>query len=156
MGGYDTAQICLNGHVMTTIFSFPESRKKYCEKCGEPTIIKCTDCETLIKGSPAGVYGATYEVPAYCRSCGKPYPWTKTKIAYAKELAQELEDISQEERDILSESIDDMVADTPRTTLVASRFKRIMSKVGEVAWNEMKTILVDLASETAKKTLFGQ
>ena len=73
----------------------------------------------------------------------------------AKELAQELEDISPEEKDILSDSLDDLIADNPKTTLAASRFKRIMSKVGKIAYSEMKTIFVELASETAKKTMFG-
>ena len=158
MEGYDTAQICLNGHKITGSYhKSPQFHSKFCKTCGQPTIIKCQECNAEIKGSYSGVgVGFSSQVQAFCHNCGKPYPWTKSKIDSAKELAQEFENLSKEDKDILSKSIDDLVADTPRTTLAASRFKRIMSKVGKMAYSEMKTILVDLASSTAKKTMFGQ
>ncbi len=155
MGRYDTAQICLNGHVMTKMYSSPEFRKKYCEKCGEPTITQCTECKTLIRGSYEGVYGATYEVPAYCRSCGKPYPWTKIKIESAEELTNELENLSEEEIKIIKNSINDMVSDTPKTQLATTRFKKLITKAGGFAVNTLRDLVIDIASDTAKKYLQG-
>jgi hypothetical protein len=39
---YDVAQICENGHVISSYhLSYPESSQKYCDKCGAPTIIGC-------------------------------------------------------------------------------------------------------------------
>ncbi len=49
MGYYDTAQICLNGHVGLAS-SGGHLRDKYCAVCGEPNIIACEDCRTPIKG----------------------------------------------------------------------------------------------------------
>ena len=55
MEGYDTAQICLNGHKITASYhKYPEFRSKYCKDCGEPTIIKCPDCDEEIKGYYSG------------------------------------------------------------------------------------------------------
>ena len=37
MGYYHTAQICLNGHVITDSYDKnPEFRQNYCDKCGQP------------------------------------------------------------------------------------------------------------------------
>ncbi len=156
MSRYDVAQICLNGHVITSYYRDEhEDAKNFCDECGKPTIINCQKCESPIRGGDLEMPSDLLEAPAFCDNCGEPYPWTKTKIEAAKELAQELENISQEEKDILSKSIDDLVSDTPKTPLAVSRFKRIMRKAGDVAWKEMKSILVDAMSETAKKAMFG-
>lgn len=37
--GYDTAQICLNGHVVTSMSeTVPQRMRKFCEQCGEAII----------------------------------------------------------------------------------------------------------------------
>ena len=154
---YDIAQICLNGHEINSSFTeCPEYNKKYCEECGEKTIIRCLECNSEIQGdlrnSEITIPG--YDVPAFCYNCGKPYPWTKTKIDSAKELALELEGLSEEDKELLSKSIDDLVKDTPKTNLAVSRFKRIVGKAGNVAWSEFKSLLTGVISETAKKLLY--
>jgi hypothetical protein len=51
-GSYDTAQICLNGHVVTTGFhDYPQFRARFCKECGAGTIMQCDSCKTEIKGS---------------------------------------------------------------------------------------------------------
>jgi len=48
---YDTAQICMNGHVINSMSkSHPEHNKKFCDKCGAPTINNCPKCNTPIRG----------------------------------------------------------------------------------------------------------
>ena len=48
---YDTAQICINGHVINSMsISHPEHNKKFCDKCGALTITNCPKCNTPIKG----------------------------------------------------------------------------------------------------------
>ena len=50
-GWYDTAQICMNGHVINSMsISHPEHNKKFCDKCGAPTTTNCPKCNTPIKG----------------------------------------------------------------------------------------------------------
>ena len=72
-----------------------------------------------------------------------------------KELAQEMEGLTAEERNLLSKSLDDLVRDTPQTPVAATRVKRLLTKAGGAALQAFRDILVDIASETAKKTMMG-
>jgi hypothetical protein len=73
----------------------------------------------------------------------------------AKELVETLDTISAEEKASLKESLDDLVRDTPRTKVAEAKYKNIMKKVGREAYDGMRSILVDIASEAVKKSLFG-
>ena len=97
---------------------------------------------------------AGYAVPAYCHGCGKPYPWTDASIRAAKELADELSELTIDEREQLKKSVDDIVADTPQTVLAATRFKRLAEKAGKGALDTFKSVLIAVLSEEAKKILF--
>ena len=57
--------------------------------------------------------------------------------------------------DQLSKSIDDLITDSPRTELAATRFKKILLKVGEPAALALRELIVDIVSSTAKKLIFG-
>ena len=46
----------------------------------------------------------------------------------SEELTQELSELSDEEKDILRNSLPDLIKETPKTKVAESRFKRIMSK----------------------------
>jgi len=48
-----------------------------------------------------------------------------------------------------------MIRDDPRTTVAATRFKKIISNVGKATADGFKDILVDVLSETAKKILWS-
>jgi hypothetical protein len=89
-GYYETPQVCINGHVITSgIESSKLDMQKFCEDCGKPTIIKCHDCKTRIRGSyrsPNVVLITEYIVPKFCYKCGRPFPWTKAKIDAARDL----------------------------------------------------------------------
>lgn len=160
MGFYDIAQVCTNGHVVNDLAKeMREQNKEFCEKCGKKTITKCSSCNAEIQGRYNN--GQQFErpvdiPPAFCQSCGKPYPWTDIKIKVAHEFTQELEDITKEDKAILSQSIDDIVTETPRTNLAVVRIKKILTKITGVAYTESKKIIVDIASETAKKLLLGE
>ncbi|MBC9783561.1 DUF2321 domain-containing protein [Heliobacterium chlorum] len=155
---YDTALVCLNGHLINASSKeYPMDNQKYCGKCGEPTIDKCQKCNTDIRGYyniPGFADLGTNEIRSFCHECGEPYPWTKSRIEAAKELAEEINGLSKEERDILSRSIDDIVKDSPKTTVATTRLKKFMAKAGPVVAQGFKDILVDIVSETVKKTLW--
>ncbi len=152
---YDTAQICTNGHVINEqLVSSPHINKKFCYKCGVPTITTCQYCNATIEGahhSRTTTY--FYARKSFCPDCGKPYPWTEAKLKAAKELADLLEDLSQEEREILKKSFDDIILDIPQTTVAATQFKRLVAKVGKIAAEQLRELVVDIASETAKKII---
>ena len=158
MGYHDTAQICLNGHVINSQFkSFPEDNKKFCDKCGAKTITSCTKCNFNIQGNHfSGGFIRIEELntPSFCINCGSPYPWTESKLQAAKELAEELE-LTSEEKEILLNSIMDIVKETPKTEVAITRFKKIMLKMGKETSDIFRNLLIDIVSETVKKMLWS-
>ena len=155
---YDVAQICLNGHVInSSVNEYPQFNKKFCDKCGAATITNCINCNSEIQGEycAEGFIGIShYTAPAFCPNCGKPYPWIEARTQSAHDLAQELENISDDDKEILTQSINEIVKDSPKTTLAATRFKKILSKTSKPIVDAFRDILIDIVSETAKKLLW--
>jgi len=154
---YDVAQICLNGHVVNdSAVGSPEHNKKFCDLCGKPTITSCQNCESPIQGYyyMESVTGYGYDRPAFCPQCGHAYPWTQAALDAAREFADELDELNGEEKELLKRSLDDIVGDTPRTPLAATKFKKYAAKAGKAAADSLKSILINVASETAKKLLW--
>jgi len=164
MGRYDVAQICLNGHVVNDAsHGNPAFNQTFCKKCGAKTINTCTDCGSSIRGccyiaNSMGLENRMRckEAPSFCVECEKAYPWTEKKITAAKELALELEGLSDEEKAMLSNSIDDLVVETPRTGLAVTRLKKIAKKAEEVSWEAFKGVLTDVVSESVRKLIWRQ
>jgi hypothetical protein len=157
--GYDTAQICLDGHVINArAATDQEHNKKFCDKCGKPTITTCQHCNTPIQGQyhHPNYAGYKYVPPRFCPECGSIYPWTEARLKDARELADELTELTDEEKEKLKQSLDDIVHDSPRTQVAASRFKRFVAKAGPGVAEMFRSLLVDIASETAKKLIFPQ
>ena len=93
--------------------------------------------------------------PSFCKDCGAAFPWTTSKLQAARDLAQELEEISTEDRDILIKSLDDLVKDTPQTSVSAIRFKKVVAKIGKEGASLLRDILVDVVTRTAKGLIWG-
>ena len=173
---YDTAQICTNGHVINSCtVMFPEHNRKFCDRCGVPTITKCQNCNAPINGfyhegtadefdiermieeivnPPPNITHDYTTVRSFCPDCCKPYPWTEAKLKAAKELADLLEELKPEKRELPKKSFDDIMLDTPQTMVAATQFKRLVAKVGKIAAEQLRELVVDIASETAKKIIW--
>ena len=150
------ALICSNGHVIrSTVGLTPEQGRDFCEMCGAATIIACQKCNAPIPGLSSSeiVAGAEFSTPAYCANCGTPYPWTEKGLEVARELVSELEDLTEDERALLAKDLDDIIADTPRTMVAATRWKKALSKISKEVAHAFREIFIDIASETAKKQL---
>jgi hypothetical protein len=158
--GYRVAEICLNGHVPTSAADqFPELREKYCSKCGETTIMACPTCSTPIRGYffVEGVFGGPeFETPAHCHNCGKAFPWTERKIAGAVELVEVGADLSAIELQQFRNDLTEASKDTPKTQVASLRIKKILLKVGSSVADGVRTIIVDVLSEAAKKVILGK
>lgn len=155
MSGYDTAQVCPNGHMANSSFiDLPEFNKDYCDRCGEKTFTTCRICEKPIQGNHRGTLGFCEEPPSHCKYCGNAFPWTTRKIEAAIELATEDGGLSHEDAERFKESVNDIVRDTPRTQIGASRFQGLLKKVGQQTAQAVRDILVDIVSETAKKSIW--
>lgn len=156
---YDLAQICRNGHVINSMaHDYPNRNQDHCDRCGAPTITACPSCNTSIRGHyhvPNVIAPSWYTAPAFCYKCGKPFPWTAAGLSAAEELADELEGLTEQERESLKKSLNDLICETPNTPVAETRFKRLMKKVGKDGYESMRSILTDIVSETVRKTVFG-
>jgi hypothetical protein len=152
MGSYNVAQICTNGHVVIAwVDEAPESGRKFCETCGAPTITACPTCNANIPGTLKEVLLPDYDRPSFCGQCSAPYPWTQSAIDELKSLTELAEGLNENQRSQLSAAIDDLVVDTPRTQGAVAKLKLLTPKLGKEVWEAMRGILVDVASEAAKK-----
>src|SRR5665647_1961210 len=150
---YDIAQICRNGHMINEASrKYPSSNKKHCPDCGALTIDKCPNCQEYIKGRYLSdtiivVSRQKMSAPKFCEYCGNPFPWTESALNAAKELADGLEALNEDEKEDLKKSIDDMVKDTPRTTVAAQKFKKLIAKAGDEA--AFKALLMNVLAQVA-------
>jgi hypothetical protein len=156
-GTYDTAQVCLNGHRITGSYhGGPQFRMDYCTECGAKTIHACPECGTEIRGYYRGgaIGGSPPPVPSFCHGCGEAYPWTRSAVEAARELIADADALTEEERKQLSASLDDLVRDSARTQVAAGRFKRLAAKAGVEIASGLKSILISVATETAKQAIW--
>ena len=156
MSNFYNAQICLNGHVISY---YSEDIEKFCSQCGAKTITSCPNCGTNIRGMKdydIPTIGAVYTLPSYCPECGSPYPWTQSKLDAMKELIDFDENLSPDEKDYMNSNLKDLTVDTPKTKVVATKFKSYLRKAGTAVASSIREILVDIASEAAKKIIFQQ
>src|SRR5438128_10214245 len=107
-----------------------------------------------IRGQIAGSMIVSFPAPSFCHNCGEAYPWTARSLTAARELAEELENLGTEEKQILSKSLDDLVRDTPKTSVALVRFNNITRKAGGLAAEQLKSTLREIATESVKRALF--
>lgn len=159
MGQYDTAQICLNGHAINAYAaSHPVHNAAYCKKCGRETIMACQHCKARIPGkfrSEGSLDATKFKVPSYCQSCGRAYPWTAAALEAARLLTDEVEGLSDEDREQLKQTFPQLIVDGPETVLAATRLKKLSAKAGRAFVEGLRQLFVDVASETAKKIMTG-
>ena len=152
---YAQAAICENGHVATTTDASTYT-DSFCKECGSKIIKTCPKCGTPIQGCSHEDLFYTcgrYNPPSYCHNCGQPYPWTTARIEAAKMLIEDMDELSDEEKKKMSESIDKIITDTPYTEASANRIKKYLLKIGKESASAIRDVLVNIASEAAKKIL---
>jgi hypothetical protein len=157
--GFDTAQICTNGHVINQYAaSQPGYNSAHCPKCGAATVMKCPKCNKPIRGYyhvPGVVnFCGPDPAPSFCAECGAAFPWTEGRLSAAREYIRELDRLDDTEKGLLSRSLDDLVRDTPNTTIAAQRFRKYAAKAGSFAVEGLKTIMIEVMVETAKRQIW--
>jgi len=137
----------------------PEHNQKHCSLCGAETIMACPLCNTPIRGDyhveGVIVLSGPTPTPSFCHECGEPYPWTAEGLQAARQLVQELEGLKGSEKEALSKSLDDIVRDTPRTALAVLQVKKFLGRAKGPATLALREVLLQLATEAAKKGLMG-
>lgn len=154
MGYYHVAQICLNGDCISDrIDDSEELSQKYCKKCGAKTITACPNCNAPIRGDyetdGIAVLGWEYKVPAFCCECGSPYPWTKSALEAAEQLIKEDDKLTDDIKNKVIESLPDIISETPKTQLAASRFKRALISAGKFTVDGMRQFAIEFGCELA-------
>jgi hypothetical protein len=145
--------------------------RPYCPECGTPTITTCPSCGKPIRGAKCiRRYGRVWvsneasqwtelisrliAPPSFCSECGTIFPWTSASLHAANDLADELDDLNHEERELLKRSIEDVVRDSPNTNVAVTRIKKLAMKAGSGTLNVLRPILTSVATEAARKLLF--
>lgn len=156
MPEYDASQVCLSGHLISSDFhAAPHLSQQFCERCGEPTITECQSCHESIRGTVyvPGMSVAKDSVPAYCRGCGEPYPWTQRRKQMAIELLMDNSDATAADKEDFKLSVDAISRETPEAVVAAGQIRRILSKLGKESAKIIRDILVKVASDTISKQL---
>jgi hypothetical protein len=151
----DTMQVCLNGHLITTrAQNHVWDRQEFCRKCGERTITQCEACEHPIPGYVDGSYAVDLDRPNFCEKCACAYPWTERAIRGAQQLADALDMLSEEERALLSGTIDDLVHENQQTAASAFQFKRLVAKAGHEVPAMMRDLLYAVVVDMARRAIW--
>ena len=150
---YDTASICRTGHIVADGLGFyPHKDSPFCARCGEKAVKFCGKCDTPIRGGIAGYL--LLNAPAYCHHCGAPYPWTEARLEAVRELADELEGLSADERQLLRKSLADVVTETPQKDIAANRIKRLFAKTGKEGIALAKRVLEGSLTKELQERIF--
>lgn len=152
----DSALICNNGHIINGSFrTQPQRNQQFCSDCGAPTIHTCPHCGREIPGDYAGDFGYAipWDVPKYCGYCGKPFPWTESAIESASLIIKEETELSEELKQQVTESIPDIISETPRTTLAAVRIKKVLSSGASITAEMLRQFVIDFGCELVKNSL---
>lgn len=160
MSKYDSEYklaICSNGHEYSAYVELDETVNKFCTVCGEKLITQCPHCDAFIPGYRGykgiiSVWRGPHE--AYCESCGKPMPWTERALSAANELIA-LSGLSDPEKHDLVVSVQDLVTDSPRSSVAVTRLKLFSGKIGSAVMNGLRDVLIDVLSEATKKAIWG-
>ena len=157
--GYDVAQVCLNGHVINWRFkNRPAHNAKYCADCGEETITNCQECNEEIRGDLIDGYIPLIisdPAPNHCDECGKPYPWTQGNIEAFQELVSLLS-LDKDSKVVLSDGIEHIIQDTPKTEAKCAMFAKVISKVKPSQESrQLISMLFKIATDNAKELLSG-
>lgn len=154
MTSYHGASICKNGHVVS---KYNSNSQKYCTQCGSEIISSCAYCNQPIHGlyvSDIPIIGnRPYTRPDYCYNCGKPYPWTESALQNTALLIQEEEELSEQLKASLVESLPDIVTETPATDLAIVRIKKCLATAGKFTADAVRQFVIDFGCELAIKSL---
>lgn len=159
MGRYYTQLVCMNGHQITDRLETFTGMKNFCSDCGSQTISCCQQCNSPISGDyeVSGIVSIGFQTatPSYCSNCGNSFPWTKKLLDSAFELLALDTNLDVTTKELIKNALPDLIVDTPATNLAVARYQIYIGRTSRVVKDAMHNLLVDVVSETVKKSLFS-
>ena len=135
----------------------PSDKQTFCSECGAKTITACPHCSAPLRGFYRGdgpyLFIQSAKVESFCYNCGTPYPWIESGLEAAKLLIQESDDIPNEQKNILIESLPDIITETPKSKLATTRFKKVISATGKFTAEGIRQFIIDFGCEVVKKQI---
>ena len=116
----------------------------------------CAKCDVPIRGyfhMDNVIRSGNWRPPRYCHECGAAYPWTERRREALVAAIEELDELSQDERNRLKESIPDVIQETPKTQTAVARFKKAIAKAGTVGGKVLYDVFCKVAAEVAVKSM---
>jgi dCTP deaminase len=153
---------CVNGHYAPAVIPTSQFDKKqrFCERCGATTINACPGCKVPFQEvshrALRGASGTDCTPPSHCSECGSALPWTAFRQRAAADLVNLQENLSEVEKELLKNSLNDLIRDTPQTALAIQGLRILCAKVGTDAIEHFRSILAPILSDAAKESLFPQ
>lgn len=148
----DLTIICLGGD----IYSYYEAVRlpaNFCNLCGKRLLAACENCDAIL---PHPIYVNRVLVPpSFCTNCGKPFPWTAARLDAANEALDMIEGFSDDDRDSVRKNISDVIQETPRTEVAATKIQRILSKTQGPSKVLFEKVFAPLLVEAAKNLIPG-
>lgn len=157
---YNTALICLNGHIATdSLETVPEVYSPFCRNCGKETISNCAHCDSPIRGRFVSIYdrhpfGSLYRRPNNCHNCGKQFPWVGLATQSARKTIDYMRELTPQEKAEFKELLDDLVAETPSTPVSTLKANQMLKKVSPVLVDAFKQIVIGVVLESIKHKIF--
>ena len=156
-GVYRTAQICKNGHVITSNTNYTAHLSNFCPECKAETISACPECNTPIRGKydASGVMViSSYTPPKYCHNCGHPFPWTESTLNSISELLDMQDQLTEDEKQHFMSYLPIIFDETPQAEVTALKLRLLFNKLPSEIGSLAKNVITDVISESIKKILF--
>lgn len=125
----------------------------------------CEACHSDIRGPLVYANGAMlaanphttdpWRVPLFCEHCGKVFPWTHRALVAAREIVAGEQALTAQDKASFEVDVSDVIRDVPRTRAAAIRIRGLLAKVPSAVGSALRDIVVDVASEAAKKIILG-
>jgi len=94
----------------------------------------------------------SWKFPNYCLNCGSSFPWTARHLKAAAELV-DMSNLSADQKTELKAELPELGQDTPRTKVAALKIGRFIKNAAPEIAIAMREILVNVATEAAKKQM---
>jgi hypothetical protein len=130
-------------HRLPKIGKIRSTNSAVCEPCGNTLLIRNGSkrlSESPIRIAESGTLSSAHYWELGRGGCDQMTSakdpingtWTESRLSSVRELARETETLSDNEKGILSRSLDDLVRETPNTPVAILRFKQFVAKVGSL------------------------